>query len=264
MTDGRVTAIRRFPVKGLGPETLDSVALAPGTPFPLDRAWAIENGPSGFDPAAPERLSKLKFLMLMRHPRLAALETRFSAEGRVLELRGDGGITVRGALGEAAGRTAIDRFLAEHMAQDLRGAPRIVTAESHTFSDTGLPLISLIARESVEALARLAGRPVSPLRFRGNVEIEGLAPWQEFDLVNQELALGAELTVRVVEPIQRCAATTVDPGTGAPDLDIPALLDRSFGHRRFGVYAEVVRGGRIGPGDAVRRADPAGARTPPF
>ena len=46
----RVSAIYRYPVKGLTPEKLDGVELKPGETLPFDRAYAIENGPGRFDP----------------------------------------------------------------------------------------------------------------------------------------------------------------------------------------------------------------------
>jgi len=38
---------------GLTPEPLQRVASEAGQTLPADRRYAIENGPSGFDPAAP-------------------------------------------------------------------------------------------------------------------------------------------------------------------------------------------------------------------
>ena len=70
-----IQSIYRYPVKGLSPEALTRVTLAPGLTLPADRAYAIENGPSGFDPAAPQYFPKQRFLMLMRNERLAALDT---------------------------------------------------------------------------------------------------------------------------------------------------------------------------------------------
>ena len=45
-----IAAIYRYPVKGLGPDPLDSAELTPGRTIAGDRLYAIENGPSGFDP----------------------------------------------------------------------------------------------------------------------------------------------------------------------------------------------------------------------
>src|SRR4051794_28335798 len=49
----KITGLYRYPVKGLSPEALEQVELSPGGTFPHDRRYAIENGPSGFDEAAP-------------------------------------------------------------------------------------------------------------------------------------------------------------------------------------------------------------------
>ena len=62
----RITSLYRYPVKGLTPERLASVALEIGKTFPCDRIYAIENGPGRFDPGSPRHLPKINFLMLMR------------------------------------------------------------------------------------------------------------------------------------------------------------------------------------------------------
>src|SRR5665213_3435033 len=105
-----VAALYRYPVKGLTPEPLASVALAPGETIPFDRAYAIENGASGFDPAAPRHLPKIAFLMLMRNERLAALRATFDDATRTLTLRQDGAIVAEGCLETEAGRRSIEDF----------------------------------------------------------------------------------------------------------------------------------------------------------
>ena len=49
----QIESLYRYPVKGLSPEPLPSVTLEAGQTLPADRRYAIENGPSGFDPAQP-------------------------------------------------------------------------------------------------------------------------------------------------------------------------------------------------------------------
>src|SRR4051812_15645567 len=73
----KVQSIYRYPVKGLSPEPLARAFLGVGATVPGDRFYAIENGPSGFDPAAPRYQPKQRYLMLMRNERLAALRTHF-------------------------------------------------------------------------------------------------------------------------------------------------------------------------------------------
>ncbi len=250
MTDARLEAIYRYPLKGFSPEALETVDLEAGATIPFDRAWAIENGPGRFDPAAPKHLPKVAFLMLMRDEKLASLEAEFEAETTTLTLKRDGRQVARGNLSLPIGRTMIEQFIAAYMAASLRGAPKIVSAPGHSFSDVALRCVHIVNRGSLRALERVAGKPVSPLRFRPNILIDEWEPWAEFGLIDKEIRIGGA-RLRVVERTQRCAATEVDPESAARDLSIPALLERTWGHSDFGVYAEIVEGGPIAVGDPV-------------
>ena len=117
-------------------------------------------------------------------------------------------------------------------------------------SDVPNKVISIISRASVHDLERVAGRDVDPLRFRGNVLIEADDPWVEFQWVGKDIAIG-EATLRVIDRIERCAATNVDPTTAARDMNIPLILQRGFAHTDMGVYARVIKDGKIATGDTV-------------
>ena len=76
MSHPRIVALYRYPVKGFSAEPLERTEIKAGGTIPFDRAFAIENGPSGFDPAAPKYFPKARFLMLMDNERVAELRTR--------------------------------------------------------------------------------------------------------------------------------------------------------------------------------------------
>jgi uncharacterized protein YcbX len=248
-----VVALHRFPVKGLSAERLEKVTLVAGQTMPLDRAWAIENGPGRFDPAEPHYLPKVHFLMLMRNERLASLETRLDEAAGVLTIFRAGRQVARGDLNSAIGRQLIEQFMAAYMRDELRGAPKIVSARGHSFSDVAAKCIHIINLDSLAALERVAGRPLDPLRFRANVHVSGFGPWAELDLVGQRLKLGS-VDVEVFKRTTRCEATSVNPVTAQRDIAVPALLQRHFGHTDFGVYAKVTGGGTLTVGDSVTMA----------
>jgi uncharacterized protein YcbX len=250
-TDAKIAAIHRYPVKGLSPEPLDRAELSVGKALPCDRHYAIENGPSGFDPASPTYLPKQRFLMLMRNARLAELRTQFDEATHTLAVRYEGREAARGNLRTPEGRQAIERFMAEFAGPDLRGPPKVLHAPAHSFSDVARKVISIINLASVAEIENAAGAAVHPLRFRGNLHVTGWPAWHEFDLLGRELAIGRSARLKVVQRIVRCAATEVDPDTGIRDLPIPRLLMKTFGHADCGVYAEVVAPGTIAPGEGV-------------
>lgn len=250
MNTAKVESIYRYPVKGLTPEALPRVALTAGATLPGDRMYAIENGPSGFDPAAPAYLPKIRFLMLMRNERLARLEARYDDATRVLTIREGGREVARGRLTTPEGRAAIERFFAQFCADELRGAPKVLHAPGHSFSDVARKVVSIINLASVAAVESAVGAPVHPLRFRGNVYLSGWPAWHEFDLLGHEIAIG-DARLKIVKRIQRCAATNVDPETALRDLAIPDTLMRAFGHADCGIHGEVIGAGTIAIGDTV-------------
>ena len=250
MTTPAITAIYRYPVKGLSPERMSGVALNPGCALPLDRAYAIENGPGPFDPDEPTHLPKVTFLCLMRDEKLASLQTRLDTTGgrHELQIARGGDRLASGDLQTADGRAAIEAFFARELAASLRGRPRVVSAPGHSFSDVKEKCVHIVNLASVRALEQAMGRPIDPLRFRANVYIDGLDAWAELDLVGREIALGAA-KLAVFKRTVRCAATEVDPATGARDARVPEAIASLAGHRDFGVYATVTIGGTIRAGD---------------
>jgi len=250
-TAAKIHAIYRYPVKGLSPEPMPSTRLAVGETLPDDRRYAIENGPSRFDPAAPRHQPKTHYLMLMRNERLAALKTRLEAPSQTLVIAIDGREAARGDLGTAQGRTAIERFFAGFCRDELRGAPKLLATPGFSFSDVARKVVSIINLASVAALEEVIGTAIDPLRFRGNVHVSGWPAWRELDLLGQQITIGSGARLRVVKRIVRCAATNVDPQTGIRDLAIPAALQRAYGHADCGIYAEVVMPGEIALDDPV-------------
>ncbi len=247
----RIDAIYRYPVKGFTPERLPHVTLSPGVALPLDRAYAVENGPSNFDPQKPQYFPKIRFLELMRNARLAALRTSFDEKSHVWSIRYDNREAARGDLRTPEGRTAIEQFLAEYCADELRGPPKVLNAPGHSFSDVAKQVVSIINLASVAELESGAGAPIDPLRFRGNLHVAGWPAWHEFGLLGSKIAIGTEVTLKIVKRIVRCAATEVDPDTAIRDLPIPRLLMDTYGHADCGIYAEVIEGGKITTGDTI-------------
>ena len=226
-SSARIAGIYRYPVKGLSPEPLAHATLRKGQTLPSDRRYAIENGPSGFEPGAPTWLPKPHFLMLQRDEWLAPLQTRFDDASHILTIRENGAPLAQGDLESEQGRAAIEHYFATRYAGVIKGPPKILCSPGHSFSDVPRKVLSIINLDSLREIERELGRPVHPLRFRANLYVEGWPAWHEFDLVERTLEIGSA-RVKVVKRITRCAAVNVDPGTGARDLADPAGADAAL------------------------------------
>jgi uncharacterized protein YcbX len=189
MTSASIIDLYRYPIKGLAPEALTKAALEPGGTLPGDRSYAIENGPLGFDPDHPKYFPKIRFLMLMRNERLAGLRTRFDDASHTLSIGYNGAEAVRGNLETEEGRATIEAFFAENFASELRGPPKILSAPGHSFSDVAAKVVSIINLASVATIENVIGQPVDPLRFRGNLHVEGWTAWLERDLLGKRRRL---------------------------------------------------------------------------
>lgn len=244
--------ICRYPVKGLSPEHMSSVTLSPGKALPYDRTFALALGSTPVSGAISEWMPKTSFLCLVRNEKLAQLQTEFDDATQTLTVRRGGNQVARGQLSQKIGRTMIEDFFAAFMKEEARGRPKLVeAAPGHALSDHDSPVISIINMNSVRDLARVVGKDIDPMRFRGNFMIEGLDAWAEFDLCGKKIAVG-DAVLDVEMRIDRCAATNVNPATAERDMNIPKDMMRGYGHIDCGVFARVTEGGDVSVGAELK------------
>jgi len=255
--DGRLHSLFTYPIKGLSPEPLDAVQLVAGEGFPGDRLFGFAKADSGFDPDNPRPLPKDRFIVLMQHAKLAGMKTSFDAATGAFVARFDDGGDLRFDLTTEGGKRRLARFMVEFLGLEDGAPPRFVSAQPHRFTDvsvvseTMMNAVSLINLASVDDFQTRIETPVDPMRFRGNIYFDGWPAFSELDLVGREIRAG-EARLKVLLRTKRCAATEVNPRTAERDVAVPYLLRKTYGHFDMGIYAEVIDGGRIAPGDPIR------------
>jgi uncharacterized protein YcbX len=239
----RVAALWRHPVKGIGREALESVALSPGAPMPGDRAWALVHE-AGED--AEGWQPRRNFLVVASGPRLAQVTAETRGDTLVLRHPDLPDLDLDPA---TEGERLVD-WVRPLWPGDRPAPVRLLRAPPEGMADNGAAQVSVLSRASLRALSQRLGRPLAEERFRGNLILDGLAPWEEFDWVGREVRVGA-VVMEVTERIERCRATEANPQTGARDAGVLRALEDGLGHRDFGVYATVRVGGTVAVGDAV-------------
>ena len=248
---GHVAAIYRHPVKGFTPERIAHADLTAGGPFPCDRLFAVENGPSGFDPAAPTWISKQKFTVLAAIPQVAKARTAYDEASGVLSATAEGLPPFSGDLADPQVRAAFEAWLAQLIGEeDVRGPLKVVDAPGHRFMDHPKGDVSIINMASLRDLEARIGRPVDPLRFRANLYVEGWPAWVENEWEGRDLMVGFA-KASVFKPIVRCVATHVDPTTAERDMEVVKALFDNYGHMNLGIYVHVTESGRVTVGDAA-------------
>jgi uncharacterized protein len=241
---GRLAHIFRHPIKGHGRETLASVLLSEGACLPYDRHWAVAHEAArlleGWNPCA-------NFVRGAKAPALMAITARLDEADATVHLDHPeaGAISFRPDQPQD-----LDRFLAwlDPLVPADRARPRRIVSAGRGMTDSAFPSVAVLSVASLADLSRRMGVDLSPHRFRGNLWLEGAAPWAEEAWVGQTLAIGPT-RLRIEERITRCLATCANPETGRVDADTLGALDAGFGHQDFGLYATVLAGGQITLGD---------------
>ena len=145
---------------------------------------------------------------------------------------------------------------AEPLSEFLGHSVRLVAPEIGT--DRGRDgAVSLMSRGSLRRLAEVADSDaIDGRRFRMLFEIDGVDPHAEDEWVRHRMRIGPSL-VEWHGHVGRCATTTRDPDSGQvtfPTLHALAAYRKQHPSEEplpFGIYGEVLEGGRVRVGDEV-------------
>jgi uncharacterized protein YcbX len=278
---GTVAALRRYPVKSMLGEGVDAGDVT-FTGLAGDRQLAVVSRATG-------KIASAKFPRLWRDllTLSAATADDPAADGAVpitlpegkIVWSSDAGVDtiLSGLLNEPVTLTAtpvpgaaLDRAVPEAVLRD--GVDAQVPAELNEIGGGGPPgsfvdfaPLHLLTTSTLERIAELSPHGRADLeRYRPNVVIRtAAAGFTENDWLERILRVGDDLVLRVIARTPRCAVPTLAHGALPRDPDALRVLAR---HNRVepldsvdpdpcaGVYAEVLRPGRIRAGDPVRLA----------
>lgn len=224
---GTVTQLHRWPVKSMGGEPVDTLAIDPRG-GKGDRAHAVFDLHKG----APRRLTAREA------PRMLAWRATYPAGPCEPLLRAPDGAEWEWS----------DPGLAAALSTDLG---RVVTLHSDAAGQQDLPDSLLITiQATLDAVAAELERPLDLRRFRTNIHLQlDAAAFAEEGWEGRRLRVG-DAELELLHPCERCAIPTREPDTQekwAP------LLRHLFAHHsgRFGINARSAGVATIGTGDGV-------------
>ena len=235
---GSVATLWRYPVKSMLGEELGEAEVS-GRGLRGDRAYAVADGESG----------------QLRNAKRAGWHDLFSFVARLEDGVGAGRPSLR--ISAPDGRVVAgdhpdrDRLLSEAFGREVI----LEDAGEEPFFDLGP--VHLLTSASLEKLRQLYGAgDFDARRFRPNVVVEadaGEMGFAENGWIGRALRLGEEVVLEVTDLVVRCVMTTLAQGELPKDPKIMSTTYR-YNDNRVGVYARVVRGGRVRRGDRVELA----------
>jgi uncharacterized protein len=277
---GTVTRLRRYPVKSMLGQDVDASEVT-FTGLAGDRRLAVVSRITG-------KIASAKLPRLWRGLLMLSAAAEEPGCDELVRITLPGGATIRssdadvdavlsGLLGEPVTLTAtplpgavLDRAEPEAVLRD--GVDAEVPAEPIEIGGGGPPgtfadfaPLHLLTTSTLGRIAELSRRGRADLeRYRPNIVIRTAAPgFAENDWLERNLRIGEELVLRVIARTPRCAVPTLAHGALSRDTDALRVLAR---HNQVepvdsadpepcaGVYAAVLRPGRVRIGDPVRLA----------
>jgi uncharacterized protein YcbX len=262
-----VRALFRYPVKGFTPEPRDSIEVQADGRVAGDRvlAFRFASATAPEVDAGQERWPKSRGLALMDFPSLARLRLRFDADRERLRLEDDGALVAEARL-DGPGRRRLEDAVTEWVlagpdAARLQGEgvlPLRLVGDGRTsrFQDRPRGYVSLHGVGSVQEVDAATDAPVDDRRFRSNIVVDGIPPWDELGWTGR-VVIG-DVAFDVKNRIGRCAAVMANPDTGIRDARLLRLLTTRFEQAEptLGILLlPVAAGGTIRVGDLVTVVD---------
>jgi uncharacterized protein YcbX len=262
---GRVVALYRFPVKGFSPEACASLTVLETGRIAGDRVLGIRFADT--EAADDVWSKKTGMLALINTPGLARLRLGFDHQALRLRIQVDGNIFVDERLDHEGKKRIADAIAYYALSLDenpLAGQPQRLPLRvvgdgiAPRYHDDEAGRVTLHGRGSLQVLAAaLETAEVNELRFRSNIAVDGLAPWEEQSWVGRRVRVGA-VEFEVIKPKLRCLATHANPDTGKRDQPILTTLTSVIGQEKptFAVaMMPTGAGGKVNVGDPVILVD---------
>lgn len=247
-----VSNLWRHPIKGVGREQLQSVALEIGKCIPMDRHWAIAHDAAKINPTNPEWARCMNFARGARGPELMAVASNYNETTRQITLEHPNLETITINPDDAKDVQTLIDWVTKISNPD-RALPASIYKAGRGMTDSSEQTVSIHANASLAELAKTMGTNLEQERFRGNIWLDGPSAWSEFDWVGKSIRIGTA-EFNIIDRIERCVATTVNPATGKVDADTLGTLNGTYNHQDFGVFGVVSKAGIINIGDKMELA----------
>jgi hypothetical protein len=228
----KITKLYKYPIKSLTPSKSESLTLNENGYIEGDRLFGFRFKDAGSRDDF-EWQKKTSFAALMHMPQIAKLNVEFDDKKRELIIKYDVNTIIKANV-DTQKNEIEDRFTEFVINSDtdlIKNFPQrfpfvfIGGGNSNHFHDTRDGGVTLHSQESLNDLNKRLGYEVEHTRFRSNIIIEGINPWEEFDWIGKNIEING-LCFKVEKTVNRCLAINCNPGNGIRDKNVlKSMLD---------------------------------------
>lgn len=241
----QILSITRYPIKGFAGEALQNTLVHSLKTLPGDRQHALQYA-DRIPPISEGWRPKKYFLQSVQTNLCSEIHIEWTSDLVHFDYHGKTLKIPRDALDHGAFANWISSLVPE------LGEFNLETLETG-FTDERDAYVSLVNRSTVTAIAEATKTSDHPERYRGNLLVDGVRPFDELNWVGQTLQIGTA-TFEVVEPIVRCKATECD-WHGSRTEGFLDRLDQQLDTDICGLFLRAVSDGEIQITDQLKVLD---------
>jgi uncharacterized protein len=255
-----ISSINYCPVKSVSFQTIEKCEIKKGVGIIGDRIFAFAKDLEAdkallFEKSPEERKGKWnKVLTLKNSPVLNKYNFLFKENKLSLTFKDKEILTINAS--ELSERQLLSNKVIE-LENSLKEPIVLMKNEESPFFDTSISnkvdfinSVSLLNTQSINDFQKKINEKVEVSRFRGNICIDGIKPWEEQEWVGKIIKIN-NVSFKVEKKIPRCVAINLKPQTDDNSLNLLQALKKTYNHFDMGIYLTALDDGKINIGNSV-------------
>jgi uncharacterized protein YcbX len=255
-----ISSINYCPVKSVSFQTIEKCEIKKDVGIIGDRIFAFAKDldldkAQLFEKSPEERKGKWnKVLTLKNSPVLNKYNFLFKENKLTLTFKDKEILTINAS--ELSERQLLSNKIIE-LENSLKEPIVLMKNEESPFFDTSISnkvdfinSISLLNIQSINDFQKKIDKEVEISRFRGNICIDGIKPWEEQEWVGKTIKINS-VTFKVEKKIPRCVAINLKPQTDDNSLNLLQALKKTYNHFDMGIYLSALDDGKIEVGNKI-------------
>jgi uncharacterized protein YcbX len=256
-----ISSINYCPVKSVSFQTIEKCEIKKDVGIVGDRIFAFAKDLEAdkallFEKSPEERKGKWnKVLTLKNSPVLNKYNFLFKENKLTLTFKDKEILTIN--VSELSERQLLSNKIIE-LENSLKEPIVLMKNKESPFFDTSISnkvdfinSVSLLNIQSINDFQKKIDKKVEISRFRGNICIDGVKPWEEQEWVGKIVKIN-NVSFKVEKKIPRCVAINLKPQTDDNSLNLLQALKKTYNHFDMGIYLTALGGGEINLGDKVK------------
>ena len=259
-----ISSINYCPVKSVSFQTIEKCEIKKDVGIIGDRIFAFAKDLEAekallFEKNPEERKGKWnKVLTLKNSPVLNKYNFLFKENKLTLTFKDKEILTIN--VGELSERQLLSNKIIE-LENSLKEPIVLMKNEESPFFDTSISnkvnfinSVSLLNMQSINDFQQKIDKKVEISRFRGNICIDGIKPWEEREWIGKIIKMN-NVSFKVEKNIPRCVAINLKPQSDDNSFNLLQLLKKTYNHFEMGIYLRALSDGSMSKGNSLEIRD---------